>query len=184
MRGLGRGPARLRALLVVPRLAAALAAGGQDTSRAAEAPPGAPAPQVTQAHRVAMSDGVEIYTQLVGRGPTEDGRLPARPLIVEVSPYGEPCCSAFAGPEYNHLFVHIRGTGHSDGAFDALGDRTQHDIVEVLDWACRQPFSNGRIGLYGFSASAIAVYSSLHLELPCVETAVFGAGKPIGRAPV
>src|SRR3546814_12352913 len=82
-----------------------------------------------------MSDGVEIYTQLVGRGPTEDGRLPARPLIVEVSPYGEPCCSAFGGPEYNHLFVHIRGTGHSDGAFDALGDRTQHDIVEVLDWA-------------------------------------------------
>src|SRR3546814_20335360 len=135
MRGLGRGPARLRALLVVPRLAAALAAGGQDTSRAAEAPPGAPAPQVTQAHRVAMSDGVEIYTQLVGRGPTEDGRLPPRPLIVEVSPYGEPCCSAFAGPEYNPLFVPTRATAPRDRPFEAPGHRPPPDLAHVPDLA-------------------------------------------------
>ena len=49
-------------------------------------------------------------------------------------------------------------------------------MVEVLQWACNQPWSNGRLGLYGFSASAIAVYNALHLELPCVETAVLGAG--------
>lgn len=46
----------------------------------------------------------------------------------------------------------------------------------MLAWACAQPWSNGRLGLYGFSASAIAVYNSLHLELPCVETAVLGSG--------
>ena len=46
----------------------------------------------------------------------------------------------------------------------------------MLAWACQQPWSNGRLGLFGFSASAIAVYNSLHLELPCVETAVLGSG--------
>lgn len=140
--------------------------------------PGAPAqePQITEDYRVTMSDGIEVQARLGGRGPLVDGHLPARPLIVEVSPYGPGCCAELAGPAYNYLQVHIRGTGNSDGSFDALGERTQRDLVEVLEWACQQPWSNGRIGLYGFSASAIAVYNSLHLELPCVQTAVLGAG--------
>ena len=83
-----------------------------------------------------------------------------------------------AGPDYNYLQVHIRGTGDSDGSFDALGPRTQQDVAEVLEWACGQPWSNGRLGLIGFSASAIVVYNSLHLELPCVETAVLGVRHP------
>jgi putative CocE/NonD family hydrolase len=81
-----------------------------------------------------------------------------------------------AGPDFNYLQVHIRGTGNSDGSFDALGDRSQRDTAAVLQWACRQPWSNGRLGLYGFSASEIIVYNSLHLALPCVQSAVLGAG--------
>lgn len=140
--------------------------------------PGAQAeePQVTQDVRVPMSDGTELLVRVGGRGPLQDGQLPARPLIVEMSPYAPGCCAELGGPAYNHVQVHIRGTGSSDGTFDALGPRTQQDLVEVLDWACRQPFSDGRIGLYGFSASAIVVYNSLHQELPCVDTAVLGAG--------
>lgn len=126
--------------------------------------------------RVAMSDGVELEVKLGGRSRVVDGQLPARPTIVEFSPYGPECCVELAGPAYNYLQVHIRGTGLSAGAFDALGPRTQLDVVEVLDWACRQPWSDGRLGLYGFSASAITIYNSLHQELPCVETAVLGSG--------
>src|SRR5207247_675594 len=39
-----------------------------------------------------------------------------------------------------------------------------------------QPWSNGHIGLYGFSASAIAVYNSMHLPLACVDAAALMAG--------
>jgi predicted acyl esterase len=131
---------------------------------------------VMQDYRVAMPDGVELLARLGGEGPLVDGHLPPRPLIVELSPYGPACCPVFAGPAYNYLQVHLRGTGESDGAFDALGDATQRDVASVLAWACAQPWSNGRIGLYGFSASAIVVYNSLHLDLPCVDTAVLGAG--------
>jgi predicted acyl esterase len=132
--------------------------------------------QVTRDLRVEMSDGVELEVKLGGRGPLVDGELPPRPVIVELSPYAPGCCIEAAGPDYNYLQVHIRGTGLSDGSFDALGPRSQQDVADVLGWACEQPWSNGRIGMLGFSASAIVVYNSLHLELPCLEAAVLGSG--------
>ena len=158
----------MRRIALLPLLAALLAA--------APARAQSDEPQITRDIRVAMPDGVELEVKLGGRGPLVDGELPARPVIVEFSPYAPGCCFEAAGPDYNYLQVHIRGTGRSDGSFDALGPRSQQDVAEVLRWACGQPWSNGRIGLLGFSASAIVVYNSLHLDLPCVETAVLGSG--------
>jgi putative CocE/NonD family hydrolase len=136
----------------------------------------APAPQVTQDLRVQMSDGVEVLVRLGGRGPLVDGHLPARPVIAEFSPYGPGCCAEYGGPEFNYLQVHIRGTGDSNGSFDALGPRSQADLVEVMGWACDQPWSTGRLGLWGFSASAIIAYNSFHQQIPCLDTAVLGSG--------
>jgi len=121
--------------------------------------------------RVQMSDGVTLQATVTGQAP-----LAARPVIVEFSPYGAGSGSTYDGTAYNYLLVQIRGTGNSDGEFDALGPRTQEDVAEALDWACRQSWSNGRLGLNGFSASAITVYNSLHLKLPCVQTAVLRSG--------
>lgn len=134
-----------------------------------------PPPLVAEDLRIRMSDGAELQARLGGRaGP--DGTLPPRPTVIELSPYGDGCCADQGGDALNHLFVQIRGTGDSTGRFDALGPRTQQDLAEVMAWACDQPWSAGRLGLYGFSASAIVVYNSLHLELPCFEAAVLGAG--------
>ena len=60
------------------------------------------------------------------------GAARARPTIVEFSPYGRGTGTFDGGPAYNHLLVQIRGTGDSDGGFDALGPRTQKDVAEVL----------------------------------------------------
>jgi uncharacterized protein len=134
---------------------------------------GAPASaaQVTAGARFTASDGVSLQTTITG-----EGSLAPRPVIVEYSPYGRGSGTVNAGPGYNYLLVQIRGTGDSDGRFDALGDRTQADVAEVLRWACHQPWSDGRLGLNGFSASAMTVYNSLHLALPCVRTAVLKSG--------
>jgi hypothetical protein len=158
---------------VVLALAATLAVALVPPVRSEEPAPG---PATSDDIRLPMSDGVELLVRLGGRGPLVDGRLPARPVIAEFSPYGPGCCAEYAGPDYNYLQVHIRGTGASDGRFDALGSRSQLDLVEVLRWACSQPWSDGRIGLWGFSASAIVVYNSLHQTIPCLRTAVLGAG--------
>ena len=161
---MGRIRTPLVAALVVVASALAPAARGAEPS------------QLTRSVRVTMSDGVALEARVGGRGPLPSGELPARPVIVEFSPYSPGCCFEAAGPDFNYVQVHIRGTGASNGSFDALGPRSQQDVAEVLRWACTQPWSNGRIGLLGFSASAIVVYNSLHLDLPCVETAVLGSG--------
>ena len=154
----------------------ALVATAAVTVAPGEARPAQTAASVTIQMRMTTSDGVELEARLSGAGPLVGGTLPARPTLVELSPYGDAAAIPPASAAYNYLEVHIRGTGESDGAFDALGARSQQDVVEVLDWACRQPWTNGRLGLWGFSASAIMAYNALHLELPCVQAAVLGAG--------
>src|SRR6266576_3603909 len=129
------------------------------------------AAEVSRDIRFTASDGVSLQTTVTGQDP-----LTPRPVIVEFSPYGRNSGTFAPGPDYNSLLVQIRGTGDSDGRFDALGPRTQEDVAEVLRWACDQPWSDGSLGLNGFSASAITVYNSLHLSLPCVRGAVLKSG--------
>ncbi len=138
---------------------------------AVAAPQIADAATATVNTRVTMSDGVSLQATITGQVP-----LVARPVIVEFSPYGNGSGTTYDGTAYNYLLVQIRGTGSSDGEFDALGPRTQQDVAETLSWACHQSWSNGSLGLNGFSASAITVYNSLHLKLPCVRTAVLRSG--------
>src|SRR6059058_2034961 len=133
--------------------------------------PKAGAATATLSKRVTMSDGVSLQATVTGQAP-----LVARPVIVEFSPYGAGSGTTYDGPAYNYLLVQIRGTGDSDGSFDALGNRTQRDVVDTLRWACHRPWSDRRLGLNGFSASAITVYNSLRLRLPCVRTAVLRSG--------
>lgn len=146
-------------------LAASLLATAATDARAVD-----PEPVVVQ-QDFTTADGVALRTTLTSQGPVE-----ARPTVVEFSPYGNNSQTFSFGPDYNYLLVQIRGTGSSRGSFDALGPRTQRDVVEVLEWACAEPFSDGRLALAGFSASAIMLFNSWHQELPCVEAAVTRSG--------
>jgi uncharacterized protein len=126
---------------------------------------------VTKQLDFTASDGVVLHAIAGG-----EGGLNARPTVIEFSPYAPTCCNAFAGPAYNYVEVHARGTGQSEGTWSATGPRDQQDVAKFLAWACRQPWSDGRLALYGFSASAIVAYNAMHLELPCLKTAVLMAG--------
>lgn len=147
----------------------------------ASLPAAAGAATVTQPLTFTTSDGAQLRAYVSG-----EGDLRARPLVVEFSPYAETSfAQQFAGPAsfggsfsaaYNYLIVNQRGTGLSTGVWGAEGPHDQRDVADVLAWACHQPWSDGHIGLYGFSASAIAVYNSLHLPLACVDAASLMAG--------
>lgn len=56
---------------------------------------------------------------------------------------------------YTQVIVDVRGTGFSQGKFQLFQQREQQDTLEVIDWAARQPWSNGKIGMSGVSYSAI-----------------------------
>jgi uncharacterized protein len=127
---------------------------------------------VTQAITFVTKDGTALHATIAGAGS-----LSARPLIVEDSPYAPAVSSlAWVGSSYNYIELQWRGTGLSGGSLDSTGDLDQSDLSQFLGWACTQPWSNGDIGLYGFSASAIIVYNAMHLQLPCVRAAALMAG--------
>lgn len=56
---------------------------------------------------------------------------------------------------YNMLVVDVRGTGFSQGTWQVFGPRERKDTTEVIDWAGKQRWSNGKIGMAGASYSAI-----------------------------
>ncbi len=56
---------------------------------------------------------------------------------------------------YTQVVVDVRGTGFSQGDWDMLREREQQDTVEVIDWASKQPWSDGKVGMNGISYSGI-----------------------------
>ena len=121
--------------------------------------------------RIPADGGVTLAATLTGASP-----MTARPTVVEFTPYGTSGKSYDVDDDFNYLLVQIRGTGDSDGSFDALGPETQKDVANTLQWACGQSWSNGSLAVAGFSASAIMIFNSLHENLPCVKAAVLRSG--------
>ncbi|WP_040813655.1 CocE/NonD family hydrolase [Nocardia concava] len=70
---------------------------------------------------------------------------------------------------YTQVVVDVRGTGFSQGEWDMLRGREQQDTVEVIDWASKQHFSNGRIGMNGLSYSAINQVQAAEKRPPALQ---------------
>lgn len=70
---------------------------------------------------------------------------------------------------YTQVVVDARGTGFSQGVWDVLGEREQQDSVELIDWASRQPWSDGTVGMAGVSYSAINSVQAAGHRPPALE---------------
>jgi predicted acyl esterase len=55
---------------------------------------------------------------------------------------------------YAYVQVDSRGFGSSDGCYDYGGKGEQMDAKSAVEWAARQPWSNGRVGMWGKSYDA------------------------------
>ena len=120
---------------------------------------------------VQMSDGVRIAVDI---------DLPANmaagtkvPVLIKGTPYwrganlsflgkaaaelgmshmGEPDVGILNDYGYAVVTVDARGTGASFGHVAIMMDNREiADFGEIVDWAAAQPWSNGRVGAYGFS---------------------------------
>ncbi|MGV9412094.1 CocE/NonD family hydrolase [Nocardia sp. NPDC003693] len=99
---------------------------------------------------------------------------------------------------YTQVVVDVRGTGFSQGIWEAFGAREQQDTLEVLEWTASQSWSNGSIGMSGVSYSAINQVqaadkrpSALKAIFPVVpgsdllrDTAAPGGGVGVGFLPL
>jgi putative CocE/NonD family hydrolase len=155
--------------LVASALLAALVSG----LVVAATPSGAAPPKFVQKSLSFRSpDGTVLHASVGGFGS-----LKPRPVIVEDSPYSPNVNTlAWLGTSYNYVELQWRGTGLSQGALSTTGPADQRDLSAFLGWACKQPWSTGKLGYYGFSASAIVAYNTMHLPMPCVKAAALMAG--------
>ncbi|MEV0954381.1 CocE/NonD family hydrolase [Streptomyces sp. NPDC049951] len=56
---------------------------------------------------------------------------------------------------YAFVMVDLRGFGGSTGCLDWGGPGEQADVKAAIDWAAKQPWSTGAVGLYGKSYDAV-----------------------------
>ncbi len=116
------------------------------------------------------ADGERLHTEiLVPKGTDMSaGSTAALPVIAVVSPYlgnegglnaygpSDRFLDLFEGTDlfrqgYAVVQTSTRGTGGSSGCLDILGPGEQLDTVTAVEWAAAQPWSNGKVGLYGKS---------------------------------
>ncbi len=107
---------------------------------------------------ITLRDGVRLAADL--HRPEGVGPFAA---LLEALPYRKDDITASYRPEYGRLAaeggfvvcrVDVRGTGSSEGdATDEYPEAEQQDLAEVIAWLAAQPWSNGRVGMFGTSYS-------------------------------
>ena len=124
--------------------------------------------------KIPMSDGTVLRADLTlpanASGAAVDKRFP---VIVTITAYNKSAQaqSGLAGADpsylvkrgYAQLTVDARGTGSSGGTWCAFCTREDDDAGEVMTWAHRQPWSNGRTAMTGPSYMGIdQIFAAAH----------------------
>ena len=114
-------------------------------------------------------DGERLHVDVMRPAGADDGDR--TPVILVASPYlGMTSLTEDRGPSdrfhdffegaqvfdrgYSVVMVSLRGTGGSSGCLDILGPGEQTDVVTAVEWAASQPWSTGKVGMYGKSYDA------------------------------
>jgi len=124
---------------------------------------------------IRMDDGVELGATLTF--PSKDGvqRAVGRfPVVFSMTPYGRDgvcgCSDQTTYPSRGIVsaVVDVRGTGGSGGNLDGnyFSPREQRDGYELVEYFARQPWSTGRVGMYGGSYLGITQYLTAELQPP------------------
>ena len=65
---------------------------------------------------------------------------------------------------YVYIVGAVRGTGKSTGAYNYLGSKEAADACEVVEWAAKQPWCNGNVGMAG-----IGYFATHHAQVALME---------------
>jgi predicted acyl esterase len=103
--------------------------------------------RVTDRHPVILSIGPYFGTNALNGSPgTESGPIMRFADMVEGGKIFER--------GYAYVQVDSRGFGASEGCYDYGGKGEQMDAAGAVEWAARQPWSNGNVGMWGKSYDA------------------------------
>ncbi|WP_165797493.1 CocE/NonD family hydrolase [Solimonas fluminis] len=124
------------------------------------------AAEVRRQGYITLRDGVKLHYNLAlpderGSFPTVFIYDPYEAGAARNGPVTRPYVTSFwAQRGYAAIGVNIRGTGCSGGTFVAE-DAPQwgRDGAEVVDWIAAQPWSNGRVGMFGISFTGTSQFA-------------------------
>jgi len=118
-------------------------------------------------------DGAQIDATVV-RPKSANGRLPAL-LVVTIyavdEPYDRDNARKSAAHGYIGVSAYTRGKGRSPDApvpYEHDGD----DVRAVIDWITKQPWSDGRVGMYGGSYNGFTQWAAAKRLHPALKTIV------------
>jgi predicted acyl esterase len=107
------------------------------------------------AARIYRPDGHGPFPTLFATSPYryDNNELPAQPMFLwrETGPI-----EWYVEQGYAYVHADVRGTGRSEGDFEFLGQREQHDLYDIIEWIASQPWSNGKVGGIGQSYYAMS----------------------------
>lgn len=137
---------------------------------------------------IPMDDGVRLRADIYYPALSDGSKAPGRfPVVVVDTCYGKSsyALTGYGGgatlfPLYGYVLVVVdaRGTGASEGAFTVLDKREQRDGYDIVEWAAKQPFSDGRVGAAGFSYMGTSSTMIAATNPPSLKAAVSG-GAPL-----
>jgi putative CocE/NonD family hydrolase len=114
-----------------------------------------------------LPDGTQLNYTLTR--PSATGRFP---VVLKYDPYiaGVTSEAWWNDSGYAMLGVNFRGTGCSQGAFEPLRtDIWGKDGADVVAWAAKQPWSDGSIGMIGYSFTGVSQLATAAFAGPALK---------------
>lgn len=133
---------------------------------------------------VRMHDGVTLYADVTRPADAEGNPVPGRfPVVIEQSCYGKDHifgpnpAGKYARNGFVYVVADVRGTGASGGVFGVLDKQERRDGYQLVQWAARQSWSTGKVGLTGFSFMGAAANRTAVTNPPALK-ALYTGGSP------
>lgn len=120
---------------------------------------------------VVTRDGTRLSAHVFG----SDDAAP-KPVILAFTPYAVqellPRARFFAANGYVFVAVSARGRGDSAGEFAPFSAHDGPDAADAIAWAAAQPWSNGKVGMWGGSYLGYSQWAALGQRPPALKTIV------------
>ena len=133
-----------------------------------------PSNDITMENRVPipMRDGVVLYADIYR--PAEEGRYP---VLVSRTPYSTERYDSsaytaavfYSRRGYVFVFQDVRGRHESEGTWEPMRNEFE-DGYDTVEWAAKQPWSNGMVGMQGGSYLGAVQWQAAKLVPPHLVT--------------
>lgn len=125
---------------------------------------------------------IQFHIGLAGEKVPDNVKFPPagssmNPMLEHVSENFEVANTMDWVPDgYVVIRVDGRGTGNTPGLHEQFSLHEAEDYYDAIEWAAKQSWSNGKIGLYGASYYAMNMYSVSTLQPPSLKAMIPIAG--------